>query len=58
MRIDPEQEPFGDVNRVAAYRLLESAQIQWRRDWDALLVGFTVGALCGSLLTILVLRSL
>lgn len=25
--------------------LLESARIQWRRDWDALAMGFVLGAL-------------
>lgn len=28
-----------------ARRLLEESSIQWRRDWDALLVGFVVGFL-------------
>ena len=28
-----------------ARRLLESEQIQWRRDYDAVLVGFVLGVL-------------
>ena len=37
----PSAAPMSDDPR----RLLESAQIDWRRDWDAVLVGFVVGAL-------------
>lgn len=33
------------VRREDARALLESAQIQWRRDWDALLIGFVFGVL-------------
>jgi len=36
-------------------QLLESARIEWKRDWDALLVGFVVGVLSGVLGTLMVL---
>ena len=34
-----------DQQRQNARQLLEEASIVWRRDWDAVLVGFIVGAL-------------
>lgn len=30
-----------------AVKVLEDAQIQWRRDYDAVLVGFVLGVLVG-----------
>lgn len=38
--------------------LLEAAKIEWRRDWDAILVGFVVGVLMGILSTVAVLLAL
>lgn len=33
------------VKNRAAQRLLEQSQINWRRDYDAVLVGFILGVL-------------
>lgn len=35
----------GDADRHAARALLESSAIHWRRDWDALVIGFLLGVL-------------
>lgn len=38
--------------------LLEASQIQWSRDFDAVLVGWVVGVLMGVLTTVAVLLAL
>ena len=41
-----------------AVKLLEESQIQWRRDFDAVLIGWIIGALMGILSTVAVLVAL
>lgn len=35
-------------NQPTPAELLESQRIVWRRDWDALVLGFVLGVLCTS----------
>lgn len=48
----------GMAARAEAVEFLEASQIQWKRDWDAIAVGFLMGCLLGILSTVAVLLAL
>jgi hypothetical protein len=42
----PDRRAFAVEDTMSDERqLLESARIEWHRDWDALLIGFVLGVL-------------
>ena len=57
-RFLPRAESEHVAARVAAKALLEESQVQWHRDWDAVLIGWVIGALMGILSTVAVLVAL
>mgnify|MGYP001590626018 FL=1 len=43
------EDIVSSTSDMSPVQLLESARVEWRRDWDAVVIGFILGVSIGSL---------